>query len=230
MAQSTEVTVMASAAFKEAYLELLPQFEQDTGNKVVTLWVPSVEMMKRLKGGEIVDLVILSAAAIDELIGCGKIARGSRVDLAKSGIGVAVRAGASRPDISSGDTLKRALLASKSIAYSTGPSGIHVAGLFERMGIAAALKPKVRIVTGEPAGAVVARGEAEIGFQQVCELLPVPGIDFVGPLPADVQKITTFSVGLHVAAKQPEAARALVKFMTAPTAAPIIRKKGMEPA
>lgn len=221
---------MASAAFKEAYLELIPEFERTTGQKVVTLWVPSVEMMKRLKGGEIVDLVILSAAAIDELIDCGALARGSRVDLARSGIGVAVRAGAPRPDMSSGEALKRTLLAAKSIAYSTGPSGIYLKGLFERMGIADALKSKVRIVQGEPAGAVVARGEADIGFQQVCELLPVPGIEFVGPLPADVQKITTFSVGLHAAAKAPDAARALVKFMTAPAAAPVIRSKGMEPA
>lgn len=229
MAHTAEVKVMASAAFKEAYLELIPQFEHATGNRVVTLWAPSVEMMKRLKAGEIVDLVILSAAAIDELIEAGRIARGGRVDLAKSGIGAAVRSGAPKPDMSSGEALKRTLLAAKSIAYSTGPSGVYLAGLIQRMGIADQLKSKVRIVQGEPAGAVVARGEAEIGFQQICELLPVPGIDLVGPLPADVQKITLFSVGLHANAREPEAARELMKFMTAPAAAPIIRKKGMEP-
>jgi molybdate transport system substrate-binding protein len=224
-----EVKVMASAAFQEAYLELVPEFERTTGHKVVTIWIPSVQMMSRLKGGETVDLVIMAAGAIDELIKLGKIAAGSRVDLAKSGVGVAVRAGAPRPDISSGEALKRAVLAAKSIVYSHGPSGVYLASLFQRMGIADELKPKIRLVQGEPAGAVVARGEAEIGFQQMSELLPVPGIDLLGPLPADVQQITVFSAGLHVGAKEPDAARALVKFMTAPAAVPVIRKKGMEP-
>ncbi|MDH3288929.1 MAG: substrate-binding domain-containing protein [Betaproteobacteria bacterium] len=224
----SEIKVMASAAFREAYLELVPQFERTTGNKVTTLWVPSVQMMSRLKGGETVDVVILSAASLDELIKAGII--GSRVDLATSGVGVAVRAGAPKPDISSGEALKRTVLAAKSIVYSTGPSGIYLAGLFQRMGITDQLEPKLRQVQGEPAGAVVARGEAEIGFQQVSELLPVPGIDLVGPLPPDVQQITTFSAGLHVSVKEPDAAKALIRFLTAPAAAPVIRKKGMEPA
>jgi molybdate transport system substrate-binding protein len=227
---AAEITVMASAAFKEAYLELVPEFERATGHKVNTLWVPSVQMMNRLKGGETVDLVIMSAASLDELVTHGMIAPGNRFDLAKSGVGVAVRAGAPKPDISSGEALKRAVLAAKSIVYSTGPSGIYLAGLFQRMGIADALKAKIRQVQGEPAGAVVARGEAEIGFQQMSELLPVGGIDLVGPLPADVQQITVFSAGLHVGAKAPNAARALVKFLTAPAAGPVIRKKGMAPA
>ncbi len=226
----SEIKVMASAAFKEAYLELVPEFERSTGHKVVTIWVPSVQMMSRLKGGETVDLVIMSAASLDELIKCGMIAPGNRFDLAKSGVGVAVKAGAARPDISSGEALKRAVLAAKSIVYSTGPSGIYLAGLFQRMGIADQIRHKIKQVQGEPAGASVARGEAEIGFQQVSELLPVPGIDILGPLPADVQQITVFSAGLHVGAKAPDAARALVKFLTAPAAAPVIREKGMEPA
>ena len=225
-----EIKVMASAAFKEAYLELVPEFERSTGHKVVTLWVPSVQMMSRLKGGETVDLVIMSAASLAELIEHGMIDPGNRFDLAKSGVGVAVKAGASRPDISSGEALKRAVLAAKSIVYSTGPSGIYLAGLFQRMGIADQIRHKIKQVQGEPAGASVARGEAEIGFQQVSELLPVPGIDLIGPLPADVQQITVFSAGLHVAARQPDAARALVSFLTAPAAAPVIRTKGMEPA
>lgn len=229
MAKTSEIKVMASAAFKEAYLELVPEFERTTGHKVVTLWVPSVEMMRRLTGGETVDLVIMGASSIDELIKLGKLAADSRVDLAKSGVGVAVRAGAPKPDISSGDALKRALRAAKSIAYSTGPSGVYLVGLFERMGIAEELKPRIKQVKGEPVGAVVARGDAEIGFQQMCELLPVAGIDLLGPLPADIQRITTFAAGLHVGALEPAAARALVRFLTAPTAVPVIRKKGMEP-
>jgi len=223
-----QIKVMLSAAFKEAYLELVPQFERASGHKVESLWVPSVQMMTRLKGGESVDLVILSAASLDEIRKAGLVS--DRTDLARSGIGVAVKSGARRPDISSGEAVKRAVLAAKGIAYSTGPSGIYLMGLFQRMGIAEAIKSKVKQVQGEPAGGVVARGEAEIAFQQVSELLPVPGIDLVGPLPADIQQITVFSAGLHVAAKQPDAARALVKFLTAPAAAPVIRKKGMEPA
>jgi molybdate transport system substrate-binding protein len=228
MSHPTEIKVMASAAFKEAYLELVPQFERAAGHKVVSIWVPSVQMMNRLKGGETVDLVILSAASLDELMKAGIVCE--RFDLAKSGVGVAVKAGAPRPDVSSGEALKRAVLAAKSIVYSTGPSGIYLAGLFQSMGIAEQLKPKVRQVQGEPAGAVVARGEAEIGFQQMSELLPVAGIDIIGPLPADVQQITVFSAGLHARATAPEAARALVQFFRAPAAAPVIRRKGMEPA
>ena len=225
---ATKIKVMLSAAFKEAYLELVPQFERGTGHKVESLWVPSVQMMSRLKGGETVDLVILSAASLDALRNAGLIS--DRTDLARSGIGVAVKSGARKPDISSGEAVKRAVLAAKGIAYSTGPSGIYLMELFQRMGIAESIKSKVKQVQGEPAGGVVARGEAEIAFQQVGELLPVPGIDFVGPLPADIQQITGFSAGLHGAAKQPDAARALVKFLTAPAAAPVIRKNGMEPA
>jgi molybdate transport system substrate-binding protein len=219
---------MLSAAFKEAYLELVPQFERASGHTVENFWVPSVQMMTRLKGGETVDLVILSAASLDELRKAGFIS--DRTDLARSGIGIAVKSGARKPDVSSGEAVKRAVLAAKGVAYSTGPSGIYLMALFQRMGIAGSIKSKVKQVQGEPAGGVVARGEAEIAFQQVSELLPVPGIDFVGPLPADIQQITVFSAGLHVAAKQPDAARALVKFLSAPAAAPVIRKKGMEPA
>jgi molybdate transport system substrate-binding protein len=223
-----EIKVILSAAFKEAYLELVPQFERSAGHKVESLWVPSVQMMSRLKGGETADLVILSAASLEELRKAGLISE--RTDLARSGIGVAVKSGARKPDLSSGEAVKRAVLAAKGIAYSTGPSGIYLMGLFQRMGIAETIKSKVKQVQGEPAGGVVARGEAEIAFQQVSELLPVPGIDFVGPLPADIQQVTVFSAGLHAAAKQPAAARALVKFLTAPAAAAVIRKKGMEPA
>jgi molybdate transport system substrate-binding protein len=221
------IKVMLSAAFKEAYLELVPQFERATGHQVENLWVPSVQMMNRLKGGETVDLVILSAAALEDLRKAGIVSE--RTDLAKSGIGVAVKAGAPKPDISSSAALKRAVLAAKGIAYSTGPSGIYLIKLFERMGIAEQIQSRVKQVQGVPAGTVAARGEAELAFQQVSELLPVPGIDFVGPLPPDVQEITIFSAGLHAKAPHPDAARALVKHLTAPAAAPVIRKKGMEP-
>lgn len=228
MLHATEIKVMASAAFKEAYLELVPEFERTSGHKVVTSWVSTSQMMTRLKGGETTDLAILPAAMIDELKKLEVIAEG--FDIATCGVAVAVRAGAPKPDLSSGDALKRAVLAAKSVVYSMGPSGVYLAGLFQRMGISDEIKSKVKQIQGEPTGAVVARGEAELGFQQMSELLPVPGIDIVGPLPPDVQEITVFSAGLHARATQPEAAKALVEFLTAPAAAPVIRKKGMEPA
>ena len=224
----SNIKVMLSAAFKEAYLELLPQFERASGHKVESLWVASVQMMSRLKGGEAVDLVILSAASLDELRKAGIVAE--RTDLVKSGIGVAVKAGAPRPDISSGEAVKRAVLAAKGVAYSTGPSGLYLVRLFQRMGIADQIKHKVTQTQGHPSGGVVARGDAEIAFQQISELLPVPGIELVGPLPPDIQEITVFAAGLHANAKSPDAAKALVKFLTSPVAAPVIRSKGMEPA
>jgi molybdate transport system substrate-binding protein len=221
------IKVMLSLAFKEAYLELVPPFERATGHKISTSWVSSVDVAGRLKGGEAVDLVILSSKAIDELVAAGTLA--DRQDLAQSGVAAAVKAGAPKPDISSGDALKRAVLAAKSIAYSTGPSGVYLIELFERMGITGQIQAKVKQVKGEPAGAVVARGEAELGFQQMSELLPVPGIDIVGPLSPDVQKITVFSAGVHRKSQVADAARALVRFFQAPAAAPVIRNKGMEP-
>lgn len=229
-AVADEIRVMSSSAFRQAYLELIPEFEKASGHKVATSFVGGVDLMKRMKAGESVDLVILAANSVDELIQHGIVVPGSRVDLAKSGVGVAVRAGAPSPDISSGDALKRALLAAKSIGYSTGASGTHLVGLFQRMGIADELKPKIRQAPpGVPVGDLIARGEVEIGFQQVSELLPVAGIVYLGPLPPDMQKFTVFSAGIHVAAKAPIAARALVQFLTSPAAVPVIKKKGMEP-
>ena len=230
MTQAADINVLASNALKEAYLELVPSFEKATEHKVATTWAGTNDIKKRMAAGETYDLVIMAGPALDELVKQGKIVPGSRVDLAKSGVGVAVRAGAPKPDISSGDALKRALLAAKSIAYSSGPSGVYMEGLFRRLGIADEIKPKLKQTQpGNPVGEVIARGEAEIGFQQVSELLPIAGIDYIGPLPPDIQHITVFSGGIHTGAKQPDAAKALVKFITAPAAVPVIKKKGMEP-
>jgi molybdate transport system substrate-binding protein len=189
-----------------------------------------VDMKKRVLAGESVDLVSGSAAAVDELIQARKLAPG-RMDLAKSGVAVAVRAGAARPDIGSGEALKRTLIAAKSIGCSSGPSGVYLAELFRRMGIAAQVKGKItQTPPGTPVGPLIARGEVEIGFQQLSELLPTQGIDIIGPLPADIQLITTFSFGLHAGAKKPDAAKALVRFLTSAAAAPVLKKKGLEPA
>jgi molybdate transport system substrate-binding protein len=230
MTNAAEIKVIASGGLKAAYQELVPGFERVTGHKVATAWAGSVDIMKRTQAGETFDLVIMPGASIDELIKLGKVVAGSRVDLARSGIGVAVRAGAPKPDISSGEALKRALLAASSIAYSSSASGVYLAGLFQRMGIADALKPRIKqSPPGVPVGELIARGEVEIGFQQVSELLPVAGIDYLGPLPADIQHFTIFSGGLHIGAKEPQAAKALINFIKAPAAIPIIKKSGMEP-
>jgi molybdate transport system substrate-binding protein len=229
-AVADEIQVMSSNAFRQAYLELVPEFEKASGHKVVTNFVGSADIMKRMKAGESVDLVILAASSVDELIQLGKVVPGSRVDLAKSGVGAAVRAGTPKPDISSADALKRALLASKSIGYSSGPSGAYLVSMFQRMGIADEMKPKIKQVPpGVPVGGLIARGEVELGFQQLSELLPVAGIDVIGPLPPDTQHITVFSAGIHVGAKEPAAAKTLVKFLSSPASVPVIKKKGMEP-
>jgi molybdate transport system substrate-binding protein len=228
VARAAEINVMSSMSIKEAYLELVPLFEKESGHKVVTRWVGSADIVKRMRAGETTDLVIMAAGAIDELAKEGSIASGSRVDLARSSVGAAVRAGAPRPDLGSGESLKRALLAASSIAYSSGPSGVYLSGVFKGWGI-----PDGKIKQtppGAPVGEVIARGEAEIGFQQVSELLPVKGIDYVGPLPADLQLVTVFSAGTHARAKEAEAAKALTRFLTSPAAAPVMKKKGLDPA
>jgi molybdate transport system substrate-binding protein len=230
MADAAEIKVVSSAAFREAYKELVPAFERASEHKVATTWAGTVDIMKRMQAGESFDLVIMSAQGIDELVKQGKIVAGSRVDLAKSGVGVAVRAGAAKPDIGSSEALKRTLLTAKSIGYSTGPSGVYLAGLFQRMGIADEVKAKLKQVPpGVPVGTIIANGEAEIGFQQVSELISFPGVDYVGPLPPEIQQITVFAAGLHAGAKEIDAAKALVKFLTAPAAHPVIRTKGLEP-
>ena len=229
-AHAAEVKVIASAAVKEIVLDLIPAFEKSSGHKVTTIWAGTEAITKRISGGEVVDIVLIAAPNIDKLISEGRLVAGSRADVAISGIGVAVRAGLPKPDISSGEAVKKAVLAAKSVAYSSGPSGSYLADLFKQMGITDQIKDKVKQTpSGVQVGEVVARGEADLGFQQVSELLHAKGIDYLGPLPADIQHITLFSAGLHTAATALDAAKALIKFLTAPEAGPIIRKSGMEP-
>jgi molybdate transport system substrate-binding protein len=228
--RAADIKMLGSPAIREAYNEIVPHFEKATGHKVITTWAGTNDVMKRIGGGETVDVVILASYALDELIKQGKLTASSRTNLVKSGVGVAVRAGAPRIDISSGESIKVALLKANSLAYSSGPSGVYLAGLMEKWGIAEQIKPKLKVVTtGEPVGLLVARGEAEIGFQQVSELLPVKGIDYLGPLPPDIQQVTVFAAAVHSAAAQPEAARALINFIASPEALPAIKKSGMEP-
>jgi molybdate transport system substrate-binding protein len=227
MAQDNAIGVMASAAFKEAFLVLIPEFERASAQRTHCHWISTGEMMTRVKAGEMVDLVFLTAGMIDELIAHGRLE--NRADLVRSSVGVAVRAGAPRPNLANGEALKQALLSARSIAYSLGPSGVYIADLVKRLGIEDALRAKTRIVRGEPVGDVVARGEAEIGFQQISELLPVAGIDLIGPLPADVGKTQVFSVGLHVASACRDAAQSLVDFLRTPRARAVFAEKGLAP-
>jgi molybdate transport system substrate-binding protein len=231
-----EIKVMASGAFTAAYLEVVPEFERATGHKVVTSFGASMgnapdSIPNRLRRGESVDVVILVSSALKDLIGQGRVVAGSRVDLARSGIGMAVRAGAPRPDISSVDALTRTLLQASSIAYSASASGVYVSTeLFPRLGIADQVKAKSRRIDSERVGAVVARGEAEIGFQQISELLPIAGIEYVGPLPPEVQSISVVSAGVAAGATSRDAGKALIAFLASAAVLPAIRKSGLEPA
>jgi molybdate transport system substrate-binding protein len=233
-AGAQEIRVMTSGGVAAPYVELIPAIEKTTSQKVVTLatstGIRDESIPNRLRRGEPVDVIMLPDASLNELIKEGLIVSASRVTLARSGIGMAVRAGAPKPDISSVDGLRRALLQAKSIAYSAQVSGLYLANeLFARLGIADQLKPKSIVVERERVGAVVARGEAEIGFQQVSELLPIKGIDYVGPLPAEVQRITSFSAGVTTTAKNPAGARALIAIFNTPEGARVMTKYGLEP-
>jgi molybdate transport system substrate-binding protein len=231
MASAAEIKVLSTQAPQQAYLELVAQFEKATGHKVATVFTGTLNVQKRLADGEAYDLIIMAGPAIDEQIGLGKVVAGSRADLAKSGTGVAVRKGAAKPDIRSAEALKRTLLAAKSIGYSTGPSGVYMQSVFEKLGIAGDIKGKLKQTSsGVFVGTLIASGEAEIGFQQISELVHFPGIDYLGPLPGELQRMTVFSAGIHAGAKHAEAAKALVRFITAPAAAAVFRKHGLEPA
>lgn len=230
-----EIRVMNSGGFTAAYLALAPEFERETGHRLTTLWGASMgdtpdAIPVRLQRGEHADVLIMVGTALERLTTDGKVSCDIKADLAGSPIGMAVPRGASKPDIRTVDAFIRTLLDAKSIAYSDSASGEYLSAvLFKRLGIAEKIKGKSRKIEGEPVGRVVARGEAELGFQQISELLPVPGIDFVGPLPAEIQKKTMFSACSNNKSTAPDAARALVKFLSSPSAAPAIIKSGLEP-
>lgn len=238
-AVAADVRVMISAGFYRVYSELAPVFERDSGHRLVTMRGPSLgdspeAIPKRLARGESADVVIMDGGSVDDLGRRGLVRADSKVELARSLIGMVVRAGAAKPDIGSVDALRRALLAAKSIAYSDSGSGIYLSTtLFAKLGVADQVAGKSRKVRGPPSGesvaAVVARGEAEIGFQQVSELIHVPGVAFVGTIPAEVQLVTFFAAALASRAQQPEAARALIRFLAAAEAAPVISKAGLTP-
>jgi molybdate transport system substrate-binding protein len=231
-----DVTVVTSGGFTAAYLELVPQYESATHNKLSTEFGPSMgtthnAIPVRLERGEKIDVVIMAAPALQDLIKQGKVRADSRVDLIKSYIGMAVKAGAPKPDISTVDALKQTLLNAKSIAYSDSASGVYLSTeLFPKLGILDQIKNKSKKIEADPVGGVVATGEFEIGFQQISELKPVKGIDIVGPLPAGAQQITVFAAGIPATATHPEAAKALIQWLASPAAYAAIKNSGVEPA
>ncbi len=232
---AAEVRVMISGGLSAAYNALVPEFERMTGNKVITAYGPSMgtttnAIPMRLERGEPADVLILVGYALGDLVKQGKVIPDSRVDLVNSKIGVAVKAGAPRPDISSVDAVKRALLAAKSVAYSDSASGVYISTeMFDKLGIAAEMKDKAKKIPATPVAEIVARGEAELGFQQISELKPIAGIDIVGPLPDDLQKVTVFSAGIATVSKEPEAGKALIRFLASPAAKDTIVASGLEP-
>ena len=229
-AQSAEIAVLGTTAAKEALIEIVPLFERASGHKINITFASGPRMVERIRTGATGDLFIGPDEYNEPLLKEGKLVAGSGVDFAHSLTGVAVRAGAPRPDISTPEKFKSALVAAKTVSFSEGASGIHVVNVLQRLGLSDAIKAKYVAPKGdEPVAAVVARGDAEIGIHQISQLLPVPGIDIVGPFPGDLQKIIAYAATALTGSTQREVGQEFVKFLRSPEAAAIIKKKGMEP-
>jgi molybdate transport system substrate-binding protein len=227
-AGAAEVVVSSLGPGNFVLTALIPMFEGATANKVAITYETGAAILAKVRSGAALDLAILPPQAIDDLAKEGKIS-GGRTDLFVSGVGLAVKAGAPKPDISSAEALKKTLLAAKSVAHSKAQSGIYFLSVLQRLGIADEMKSKLVVVESGPVGAAAAKGDAEIAIQQVTELMPVAGIDVVGPLPAELQTRILYSAGIPISAKQPDAAKALINFLASPAAAPVIKAKGLEP-
>jgi molybdate transport system substrate-binding protein len=231
---AAEIKVLTAGAFKQVVLALVPDFEKQTGHKVTVENETVGALTKRIEGGEGFDLAVLTPGAVNDLTGKGKFAAGSRTNLARVGVGVVVKDGTPKPDISSVDAFKKSLLAAKSVAYidpaAGGSSGIYVSGLLDKLGIGAEVKAKAKLIHGGAVAEHIAKGEAELGIHQISEILPVKGIVLVGPLPAEIQNYTVYAAGLGANAKEADAAKALLKALSGPAAAEVLKSKGMEPA
>jgi molybdate transport system substrate-binding protein len=227
-----EIKLLTAGAMRSVVVALLPEFEKQTGHTVTIDNATAGGLAKRIGEGEAFDIAIITPAVLDDLAGKGKIVAGSRIDLAKVGMGVAVKEGAARPDIATVDAFKRALIAAKSVAYidpkAGGSSGIYFDRLLDRLGIADAVRAKARLKQGGNVAELVVSGEAEIGIHQISEIVPIKGAVLVGPLPSEVQNYTTYSAGLGAAARDPAAAKALIQFLSGRASGPILKGKGME--
>ncbi len=230
IANAAEIKVWTARAIATVLAEVGPQFERTTGHKLTISTDLSSAFVRRANAGEPFDIMITGAPPLDGLIKDGKIIVKTRTSIARSGIGVEVRAGAPKPDISSVEAFKRALLDAKSIAYLKVGGGIYVAGLLERLGIAEAIKSKVTRPESDIVSELVAKGEVELGMVVITQILTTPGVDLVGPLPPEIQSYVVFTAGVSANSKVPDAAKQLIKFLTGPTAIPVIRAQGMEPA
>jgi molybdate transport system substrate-binding protein len=229
---AAEVKILTAGAMKAVVLELVPAFEKETGHKAVVDNDTAGGLSRRIQGGEAFDLAVITPGVINDLATKGKIVGGTRVNLARVGVGIVVKEGAPLPDVSSVDAFKKALLAAKTVAYidpdSGGSSGIYLTGLFEKLGIAADIKPKAKLKKGGYVADLIASGEAELGLHQISEILPVKGVKLVGPLPAEIQNYTTYAAAIGADAKQPDAARALIKLLAGSAAESVLKARGME--
>jgi molybdate transport system substrate-binding protein len=232
-ANAAELKVLASVALTSALNELAPAFERATGNKLAVRYGLAAELKKQLLEGETADVVILISPMMSDLERQNKLVAGSLANVGGTAVSVVSRAGTQKPDISSVDAFKRALLAAKSIVYADpakgGASGVYFARVLDRIGLAEELKPKTILVPGAQAADFVAKGEAELGIAQASEILPVSGAQLVGPLPGELASVTAFTAGIGVGAKAPEGAKALIQFLTGPVALPLLKAKGFEP-
>jgi molybdate transport system substrate-binding protein len=234
IAQAAEIKLMSSGGMKVALGDLIPAFERTTKHKVLATYGAPGPIRDRILAGEPMDVLVFPGPGLDGLAKQGKIAADSKVILARSGMGVAVRAGAPKPDISTPEALKRALLAAKSVVYTNpalgSPSGVHFGKVLERLGIAEEMKAKSKLHDGTSFNAeLVAKGEIEMAIQQISEIVPVQGVELAGPLPADLQLTTVFATGMGTAAKEQAAAREFIEFLMSPAAAAVIKATGMEP-
>ena len=231
-ASAAEIKVLTAGAMRGVLAELLPQLEKDTGHRVSLDNATAGTLAKRIEDGEAFDVAVITPKAIDSLIEKGKIVPGSRVDVAKVGIGVAVKEGAARPDIATVEAFKRTLLAAGSVAYidpkAGGSSGIYFDGLLERLGIAGEIRPKARLRQGGYVAELVASGEAELAVHQISEIVPVKGVVLVGPLPAEIQNFTTYTAAIGARANDPAAGKAFIQHIAGPAAAPVLKAKGMD--
>jgi molybdate transport system substrate-binding protein len=231
-AHAAEVKVLSAGAMKEVVLSAVPDFEKATGHKVAVANDTAGGLSRRILGGEAFDVAVITPAAIDDLISKGKLAAESRVNLAQVGIGVMVKAGAPKPDVSTVDAFKRALLEAKSVAYidpaSGGSSGIYLAGLFDKLGVADQIKPKAKLKQGGYVGELIVSGEAELGIHQISEIVPVKGVTLVAPLPKEIQNTTIYAAGVAANATDAEAARTFIKTLQSPGATEVLSAKGME--
>lgn len=233
-ASAAEIKVLTAGAFKQVVLALVPAFEKQTGHKVTVDNGTAGEVQKRIEGGEAFDVTVITPGVVDALAAKGLVVPGSAVRLASVGVGVMVKEGAPKPDISTVEAFKKTLLAAKTIAYidpkSGGSTGVYIEKLIDQLGVGDAVRAKAKLKNGGYVADLLVSGEAELGLHQISEIVPVKGVTLVGPLPKEIQNVTNYSAGLSPSAKDKDAAQALIKMFSSPAAADLLKSKGMDPA